>query len=198
MSDILKDIQKRLPKIINAAHFEGANIVLYTDDIEFFKDNQGKIKELVSEFKKRIELRIDPTLLRSEEETEKIIRETVPIDADVTAILFDPQRSIVVIEAKRPGLVIGKSGLILKEIKDKSYWIPQIQRSPAIRSKITENIPEDKIITNCDFCGIKSARVVNDERKNGRVMLVCCEECDKKIDISRVRSKAELKALALC
>ncbi|MEK6872342.1 MAG: beta-CASP ribonuclease aCPSF1 [Nanoarchaeota archaeon] len=142
MSDILKDIQKRLPKIINAAHFEGANIVLYTDDIEFFKDNQGKIKELVSEFKKRIELRIDPTLLRSEEETEKIIRETVPIDADVTAILFDPQRSIVVIEAKRPGLVIGKSGLILKEIKDKSYWIPQIQRSPAIRSKITENIRE--------------------------------------------------------
>ena len=142
MSDILKDIQKKLPKVINAAHFEGANIVLYTNDIEFFKDNQGKIKELVNEFKKRIELRIDPEILKSEEETEKIIRETVPIDADVTTILFDKQRSIVVIEAKRPGLVIGKSGLILKDIKDKSFWIPQIQRSPAIRSKITENIRE--------------------------------------------------------
>ncbi|MEN9625781.1 MAG: hypothetical protein RL557_109 [archaeon] len=142
MSDILKDIQKKLPKVINSANFEGANIVLYTDDLEFFKDNQGKIKELVNEFKKRIELRADPILLKPQEETEKIIRETVPAEADLTNILFDPQRSIVVIEAKRPGLVIGKSGLILKEIKDKCFWIPQIQRSPAIKSKITENIRE--------------------------------------------------------
>ena len=142
MSDILKDIQKKLPKIINSAHFEGANIVLYTDDLEFFKDNQGKIKELVNEFKKRIELRADPSLLKTPEETEKIIKEVVPVEAELTNILFDPQRSIVVIEAKRPGLVIGKSGLILKEIKDKCFWIPQIQRSPAIKSKITENIRE--------------------------------------------------------
>ena len=140
MADILKDIQKELPKVISSANFEGANIVLYTNDIEFFKDNEGKIKELVNKFKKRIELRADEKLLKSEEDTEKIIRETVPKEAELTAILFDSQRSIVVIEAKRPGLVIGKSGLILKEIKDNSLWIPQIQRSPAIESKITENI----------------------------------------------------------
>lgn len=140
MSDILKDIQKKLPKVVNSANFEGANIVLYTDDLEFFKDNQGKIKELVNEFKKRIELRADSKLLKEQEETERIIKEIVPNDAELTNILFDLQRSIVVIEAKRPGLVIGKSGLILKEIKDKTYWTPQIQRSPAIRSKITENI----------------------------------------------------------
>ena len=140
MSDILKDIQKELPKVINSATFEGANIVLYTDDLDFFKDNEGKIKDLVNKFKKRIELRADPKLLKLPEETERIIKEIVPEDAGLTEVLFDPQRSIVVIEAKRPGLVIGKSGLILKEIKDKSFWIPQIQRSPAIKSKITENI----------------------------------------------------------
>ncbi|MFA7707355.1 MAG: beta-CASP ribonuclease aCPSF1 [Candidatus Pacearchaeota archaeon] len=139
-TDILKDIQKELPKIITSANFEGANIVLYTDDIDFFRNNDGKIKELVNQFKKRIELRADPMLLKSQEETEKIIKETVPEDAGLTESLFDPQRSIVVIEAKRPGLVIGKAGLILKEIKDKSLWTPQVQRSPAIKSKITENI----------------------------------------------------------
>lgn len=140
MPDILKDIQKELPKVISSATFEGANIVLYTDNLDFFKDNEGKIKDLVNQFKKRIELRADAKLLKPQEETEKIIKEIVPGDADLTDILFDSQRSIVVIEAKRPGLVIGKSGLILKEIKDKSFWIPQIQRSPAIKSKITENI----------------------------------------------------------
>jgi hypothetical protein len=141
-TDILKDIQKELPKNITSANFEGANIVLYTDDIDFFRDNDGKIKELVNQFKKRIELRADPLLLKTQEETEKIVKEIIPQDAGLTEILFDPQRSIVVIEAKRPGLVIGKSGLILKEIKDKCLWIPQVQRSPAIKSKITENIRE--------------------------------------------------------
>lgn len=140
MADILKDVQKELPKVISSASFEGANIVLYTEDMDFFIDNKGLIKELVGKFKKRIELRADSTLLKTEAETEKIIRETVPTDAELTNILFDPQRSIVVIEAKRPGLVIGKDGIILKEIKDKSFWNPQIQRSPAIESKITENI----------------------------------------------------------
>jgi len=140
MADILKDIQKELPKVISSTNFEAANIVLYTDDIDFFRDNKGIIKELVGKFKKRIELRAESKLLKSETETEKIIRDTVPIDAELTNILFDVQRSVVVIEAKRPGLVIGREGTILKEIKDKSFWIPQIQRSPAIESKITENI----------------------------------------------------------
>ncbi len=140
MADILKDVQKELPKVISSANFEGANIVLYTNDMDFFKDNGGKIRELVGKFKKRIELRADSKLLKDEEETEKIIRDTVPEDAEVTNILFDPQRSIVVIEAKRPGLVIGKEGIILKDVKNQSFWIPQIQRSPAIQSKITESI----------------------------------------------------------
>ena len=140
MADILKDVQKELPKVISSANFEGANIVLYTDDMAFFKDNGGKIRVLVGKFKKRIELRADSKLLKDEEETKKIIKETVPEDAEVTNILFDPQRGIVVIEAKRPGLVIGKEGSILKDVKDQSFWIPQIQRSPAIQSKITESI----------------------------------------------------------
>jgi len=140
MADLLKDIQKELAGIVVNANFEGANVVLYTEDINFLRDNRGKIKELVGKLKKRIELRADSKLLKTKEKTKKIIKETIPEDAGVTQILFDPQRSIVVIEAKRPGLVIGKEGLILKEIKDKSLWSPQVQRSPAIKSQITENI----------------------------------------------------------
>ena len=140
MADILKDILKELPKVITSANFEGANIVFYTNDLDFFKDNNGKIKELVNQFKKRIELRADESILKPLDETKKAIKEIIPQDAGLTDILFDPQRSIVVIGAKRPGLVIGKAGSIIKEIKDKTHWIPEVQRSPAIKSKITENI----------------------------------------------------------
>ena len=140
MPDILKNIQNQLPKCIRSANFEGANIVLYTDDEAFFKEGEGRIKEVVNKIKKRIELRADSKILTSEEEAERAIREIIPKEAELTQIIFDVQRSIVVIEAKKPGMVIGKAGAILQEIKQKTLWIPQVQRSPAIPSKITENI----------------------------------------------------------
>ena len=140
--DILKSITEELPKCIVDAGFEAANIVLYTNDADFFKESEPKIKELVNKFKKRIELRADEKLLLTQEKTKKVIEETVPVEAELTNIIFDQPRSLVVIEAKKPGLVIGKQGSILQEIKNKSFWIPQVQRSSSIPSKITESVRE--------------------------------------------------------
>ncbi len=140
MADILKSIKDELPKVITDATFEGANIVLYTGDKEFFKSSESKIKEIVDKIKKRIELRADKEILASETDTEKTIKAIVPEEASLTNIIFDPQRSIVVIEAKKPGLVIGKQGSILNDIKKSTMWSPQVQRSPSIPSKITEKI----------------------------------------------------------
>lgn len=141
MPDILKDIEKELPKgVVSSANFEGANIVLYTDSPNFFMDGEPAIKEVVNKIKKRIELRAESKLLEPLEKTEKEIRRIIPAEAEITNILFDQQRSIVVIEAKKPGMVIGKDGSVLKEIKQKTFWVPQVQRSPAIESKITDNI----------------------------------------------------------
>ncbi len=140
MPDILKTIKEELPNIITDATFEGANIVLYTENKDFFKSSEEKIKDIVSKVKKRIELRAEKTILASEAETEKTIRALIQEDAEITNIIFDVQRSSVVIEAKRPGLVIGKQGSILTDIKKATYWSPEVQRSPSIPSKITEKI----------------------------------------------------------
>jgi uncharacterized protein len=140
MADILKNITNELPKVISDAIFEGANIVLYTNDKEFFRTGEEKVKEIVNKIKKRIELRADKSILAPEEETDKTIRGIVPEDAEIEHIIFDVQRSVVIIEAKRPGLVIGKQGSILSDIKKTTFWLPVVQRSPAIPSKITEKI----------------------------------------------------------
>ena len=140
--DILKNITEKFHGDITEASFEGANIVLYTDNEKFFKEGEGKIKEIVEQIKKRIELRADQKILPSQEETEKEIKKIVPEEAEITNIIFDFHRSIVVIEAKKPGMVIGKQGSILEEIRKKTLWTSQVQRSPAIKSKITENIRE--------------------------------------------------------
>ena len=141
MADILKEILKQLPQEkVSEATFEAANIVLYTKDKEFFQDNKGEIRRLVDEFKKRIELRMDPSMTLSQEETEKKVREIIPAEAGVDEIIFDPQRSRIIIHVDKPGLAIGKQGSLLKDIRQQTFWVPIIKRMPPIRSKLIESI----------------------------------------------------------
>src|SRR3990167_3574724 len=111
MADIQKEILKVLPadKISDAA-FEGANIVLYTKNKEYFFDNQGTIRAAVQQFKKRIELRPDNSLCMEKEKAEKAIKKIVPEEAGIDEFIFDLPRSQVIIHADKPGLVIGKQG----------------------------------------------------------------------------------------
>ncbi len=141
MSKIIKEILKSLPEDkISDAQFEGANIVLYTKEKEFFLNNDGLIRKVVDDIKKRVELRPDPTITGEQGNAEDEIRKIMPADAGVGNIIFDPARSQVIIEAEKPGLAIGKQGSILREIREKTTWVPLIRRTPAIRSVLIENI----------------------------------------------------------
>ena len=141
MVDIIQEILKFLPADkISAAGFEGANIVLYTKDSNFFLNNDGIIRKVVDEFKKRVELRPDPSITASQEKAEKEIRSILPAEASVGNVIFDVQRSIVIIEADKPGLAIGKQGELLRVIREKTLWVPYVRRMPAIRSVLIENI----------------------------------------------------------
>ena len=141
MANIIEEVLKQLPKDkISDACFEGANIVLYTKNKDFFFNNNGLIKSVVDSIKKRVELRPDPSITMELEKAEVEIKKLLPEEAGVGQVLFDPQRSIVVIEAEKPGLVIGKQGSILRDIREKTLWVPLIRRTPAIRSKLIENI----------------------------------------------------------
>ena len=138
---IIKEILSQLPEEkISDACFEGANIVLYTKDKDFFLDNNGLIRKIVDNIKKRVELRPDPAITLDVEDAEKLIKEAIPEEAGVDKIIFDPQRSRVIIEAEKPGLAIGKQGDILRGIRKKTLWVPLIRRKPAIRSQLIENI----------------------------------------------------------
>ena len=74
MTDILKHITEKLHGDITEANFEGANIVLYTNNERFFKEGESRIKELVDEIKKRIELRADQKILHDQEKVGEEIR----------------------------------------------------------------------------------------------------------------------------
>lgn len=141
MANILKEIIKTLPDgVIDDAAFEGANIVLYTKNKEYFLDNKGTIRNAVKEFKKRIELRPHPELCTIPEKAEPEIKKMVDKEAGATEFIFDPPRSQVIIHAEKPGLVIGKQGDLLRQISAKTFWVPLVKRIPPLRSKLIESI----------------------------------------------------------
>lgn len=141
VNEIIKEILKDIPQgMISDAVFEGANIVLYTKDTKFLFEGNSLVKDIVNKIKKRIELRADPSITLDPEKTKKLINKLVPEEAAADQIIFDQQRSIIIIESKKPGHAIGKQGAILQEIKEKTLWTPIIRRTPEIRSQLIENI----------------------------------------------------------
>ncbi|MBI4144437.1 beta-CASP ribonuclease aCPSF1 [Candidatus Woesearchaeota archaeon] len=151
MAEIIKEILKQLPEDkISDACFEGANIVLYTKDKDFFINNDGVVRKVVQEFKKRIELRPDPKITEEQAVAEEAIRKGLPEEAGVGNIIFDSQRSIVYIEADKPGIAIGKQGSILKDLREKIFWIPIVRRNPPIKSQIIDNI-RSVLYQNSDY-----------------------------------------------
>ncbi|HLC55719.1 MAG TPA: MBL fold metallo-hydrolase [Candidatus Nanoarchaeia archaeon] len=152
MVKIIDEVLSKLPSnaAISEATFEAANIVIYTKSKDFFLNNNGYIREIVNDIKKRIELRPDPSITIDPEKAQKIIEKIIPPEAGIANILFDPPRSEVTIEAEKPGLAIGKAGDLLKQIRQETFWVPLIRRTPAIKSKIIENI-RHVLYENTDF-----------------------------------------------
>lgn len=142
MSNILKELEKNLPRDANITEvkFEGPEIVLYTKNKEFFKEHERVIKEMVSNLKKRIEVRPDLSITLDMEKTKKIIKKIVPEEAGIREIYFEPELGKVVIESQKPGMVIGKGGETYKKIKNETFWLPKIERAPAIESPIVRAV----------------------------------------------------------
>lgn len=139
---LISQVKDMLPSkaMIEDHCFEGANIVLYTKSKDFLMNGSRTIKKIVDTIKKRVELRADQSILLDPESADEKIRKIVPKEADIGDIWFDEKRSIAIVEAMKPGLVIGKQGSLINDIKDQTLWIPKISRSPAINSDLIRTI----------------------------------------------------------
>ncbi|MBD3312005.1 beta-CASP ribonuclease aCPSF1 [archaeon] len=140
--EILSKVMEGLPGSveISEAVFEGANIILYSKNKDFVLNSRSLIKKLVNKIKKRIEVRPDPSIHINERDAKSIIKDLVPKDAGLKDIWFDDARSIVLLEADNPGMVIGYHGEVIKSIREKTLWVPVVRRAPVIKSDIVKTI----------------------------------------------------------
>src|SRR5881296_956801 len=158
IEDILNDARSVVKKVvpdhveITQVDFEGPTIVIYTKNMEVFAESNDLVRQIAQQLRRRIVVRPDPSLLATPEEAEKVIREVIPPEAQITGIYFETETGEVTIEALSPGMVIGRHGSILNEVKKKIGWAPKVVRTPPIPSKTVEEIRQ-------------YLRTINDERQ---------------------------------
>ncbi|OYT44974.1 beta-CASP ribonuclease aCPSF1 [Candidatus Bathyarchaeota archaeon] len=139
---IQQTILQHIPKEaeITRIEFEGPTLAIYSKKPEILIKQSRIIGDIVNMIRKRIVVRSDPSVRLPEKEAEEVLSKIVPKEAEITNIAFDPSLGEIIIEAKKPGLAIGKNGLILQEIVEKTRWRPRILRSPPMASKIMAHV----------------------------------------------------------
>jgi KH/beta-lactamase-domain protein len=137
----LKDkINRKVPAGINVSEveFEGPELVIYTDDPKKFADQADLIKVLARDLRKRIVVR--PNVLEDPERAADQIKGVVPENAGITDMFFDSDTGEILIEAEKPGVVIGKNGATLREITKHIGWTPKVVRTPPIESSTVKQV----------------------------------------------------------
>ncbi len=142
LEELKVKISEYIPKDVKITEldFEGPVLVIYVRNPQKLADDGDIIKKLAKELRKRIVIRPDSSSLKPQEEAKQIIKEIVPDEAEITDIFFDPENGEVIIEAEKPGVVIGKQGSTLRDLMKHIGWTPRVMRTPPIESKTVRNI----------------------------------------------------------
>jgi len=125
---------------VSRIEYEGPMLAVYAKKPEILVEQSSVIAGIVGVLRKRIVIRSDPSVRLPEKEAERIAKEIISPEAEVTDVNFDPSLGEIIIEAKKPGLVIGRNGSVLQEIIRQIRWRPRVLRSPPLRSKIVAHM----------------------------------------------------------
>ncbi len=140
---IKDEIIQNLPSEITVKkiEFEGPEIAVYSEnsDVDAI-ESSTVLKDLAKTMRKRVVFRWNVEQRKDPAETEAYIRNLVNEDAEISNIEFDHTRGEVIIESGKPGLVIGKKGINLKEIRTNTFWQPKTIRTPPLPSRTIQLI----------------------------------------------------------
>lgn len=144
LKEIREEVKKEIPATVEITdiEFEAAVLVIYTKHPERFAEDEDLVRRLAKKLRKRVVVRPDPSVLADIEVADKKVRDLVPAEAEITELYFEPDIGEVMIEARKPGLVIGRHGTTLNDIKKAIGWAPKVIRTPPIPSKTVKDVRE--------------------------------------------------------
>jgi len=134
MTAILENMPREAE--VTRIEFEGPRLAIYVKNVNLLMEQSHVVTDIVNLLHKRIVIRSDSSIRMPEKQAEDVISKLVPAEAAITSMNFDPSLGEVIIEAKKPGLAIGKEGTILQEVIKATGWRPRVLRAQPLPSKI--------------------------------------------------------------
>ena len=161
---MMATILKSIPKDANVTKiaYEGPRIALYTNKPRFLMENNEIISNLVNLIKKRIVVRTDEKIRKSEEDARKILDSAVPTDAGLEATFFDTATGEVSIEVKRPWLCQRDAAEFNHaEVTENTGWKLRIKKATTKPSNTIKSINYQLKISSSERA--KQLKTIGDE-----------------------------------
>jgi len=108
--------------------YEGPCIALYSRNPSYLLHNNQLVLNMVNSIKKRIVIRTDESLRRSQDEARKIIADSVPRDAGLVSTLVDAALGDAVIFARMPSTILHDGEDLY--LSEKIGWRVKIRKAP--------------------------------------------------------------------
>ena len=142
LSEYRTQLSEELPAEADVTdlRFEGPQLVVYTSTPEVFAADDRLIGRLASTLRKRLTVRPTADARSSRSAAKGTIQSLLPEAAGIREMTFHPETGEVLIEAEKPGLVIGQGGETKRRIAAETGWTVEVVRTPPMESATVENV----------------------------------------------------------
>jgi KH/beta-lactamase-domain protein len=138
MATILQSIPKEAD--VTKIDYEGPRIAIYTKKPRYLMEHNEVISNMVNVIKKRIVVRTEESIRKSEEEAKQILTQAMPKDADLHGTFFDTAIGEVTLEVKRPWLLYNTEAFNMADVVEKTGWRLRIRKATANQSQTIQTI----------------------------------------------------------
>jgi len=138
MATILQSIPKEAD--VTKIDYEGPRIAIYTKKPRYLMEHNEVISNMVNVIKKRIVVRTEESIRKSEEEAKQILTQAMPKDADLRGTFFDTAIGEVTLEVKRPWLLYNTEAFNMADVVEKTGWRLRIRKATANQSQTIQTI----------------------------------------------------------
>ena len=138
MGTILQSIPKEAD--VTKIDYEGPRIAIYTRKPRYLMEHNEVISNMVNVIKKRIVVRTEESIRKSEEEARQILTQSMPKDTDLRGTFFDTAIGEVTLEVKRPWLLYNTETFNMADVVEKTGWRLRIRKATANQSQTIQTI----------------------------------------------------------
>jgi KH/beta-lactamase-domain protein len=138
MGTILQSIPKEAD--VTKIDYEGPRIAIYTRKPRYLMEHNEVISNMVNVIKKRIVVRTEESIRKSEEEARQILIQSMPKDADLRGTFFDTAIGEITLEVKRPWLLYNTETFNMADVVEKTGWRLRIRKATANQSQTIQTI----------------------------------------------------------